>query len=50
VSVDAVVPPILAHRLYEPVPQEVVRQYLESRTAAPKLPATFRGPNWKKDA
>ncbi|MFD9780354.1 hypothetical protein ACFWZS_21685 [[Kitasatospora] papulosa] len=48
-SVDAAPHPSLAHRLFEPVPQDVMRRYLESRPPTPELPATFRGPNWKKD-
>lgn len=47
-SVDTVVHPSLVHRMYEPVARDVIRQYLTSRPPVPEIPATFRGPNWKK--
>lgn len=49
-SVDAAPHPSLAHRLYQPAPRNVVRRYLESHPHTPEIPASLRGPNWKKDS
>ncbi|MGW1221471.1 hypothetical protein ACWD6O_13680 [Streptomyces californicus] len=40
------VDPSLAHRLAQPVPAHLVREYLASRHIP--VPETFRGPNWKE--
>ncbi|MFD6421022.1 hypothetical protein [Streptomyces sp. NPDC060198] len=49
-SVDPATEPQLAHRLFAPVPQTLVYEYLAARAAAhPPLPETFRGPNYRKD-
>ncbi|MGW1813269.1 hypothetical protein ACWCQM_06820 [Streptomyces sp. NPDC002125] len=47
-SVDPPCDPQVAHRLFQPVARDVIRQYLESRTPAPEIPETFRGPNYQE--
>ncbi|MFC9429239.1 hypothetical protein [Streptomyces sp. NPDC056987] len=50
-SVDPGVDPTLAHRLPDPKTQEVISALLAARAKnRPVLPATFRGPNWKKES
>ncbi|WP_159398167.1 hypothetical protein [Streptomyces violaceoruber] len=41
--------PSLVHRLAQPVPAHLMREYLASRPAHTPVPETFRGPNWKQD-